>query len=77
MRTWVRQEAVFELNERSEFSEKGDLQLALGRVIPPRSANKNSRQKASPFKWEKGWMRTWVRQIIKKRIRFLIIWTRK
>ena len=28
MRTWVRQEAVFELNERSEFSEKGDLQLA-------------------------------------------------
>ena len=35
MRTWVRQKAVFELNERSEFSEKGDLQLALGRVIPP------------------------------------------
>jgi len=28
------QEAVFELIERSEFSEKGDLQLALGRVIP-------------------------------------------
>ncbi len=28
MRTLVRQEAVFELNERSEFSEKGDLQLA-------------------------------------------------
>ncbi len=34
MRTLVRQEAVFELNERSEFSEKGDLQLALRRVIP-------------------------------------------
>jgi hypothetical protein len=78
MRTLVRQEAVFELNERSEFSEKGDLQLALGRVIPPPLPPLKRAGKSQLFLMVKSErMRTLVRQIIKKRIRFFIIWTRK
>jgi hypothetical protein len=57
------QEIVFELNERSEFSEKGDLQLALGRVIPPPLPPLKRAGKSQLFLMVKSErMRTLVRQ---------------